>query len=405
MENKTIKIIIGALILVTLLFLGFVFYVSRPVSEQDDEGGKTEITFPETGDNAGTRRSSSSRSRIGSISSQKENRLTQLTQESVSGAAFYGTTTALYMERATGHIYKISLKGEEKIRLSNTTIPKSFEAFWSPKSDNLVVRYFDDPPQGQIKLRVKTFLISAGHLLKATTTGEVKGVATPSSISEITVSPSEDKIFYLNRLEDSVEGIVADFSNKNQKKIFELAFGEFNLHWPAKDQIFLLTKPSSRTEGYLYSLDQRTGALARVLGGIKGMTALVSPAGDKVVFSQTANNVLESGVYDAKEKNFSKLGFATLADKCVWSGKGQQTGKFLYCAVPDGAVSSDLPDGWYQGAVSFSDSVWSKNLATGETKKIFDTPRLDVVDPQLSADESYLIFTNKNDGTLWSLRL
>lgn len=394
--NKTIKIIIGALILIIMLFLGFAYYISRPIAP-DKKGEEPGTTFPQTGETEGKRRSSSSSRIGGATSSLKENRLNQLTKEAISGAAFYGTSTALYMERATGHLYKIALNGQDKVRLSNTTIPKTFEAFWSPKSDNLAVRYFDDPPQGEIKLRVKTFLVSIGHLLKATSTGEVKGVAMPGSVSEITVSPAEDKVFYLSEAEDSMEGVVADFGNKNQKKIFELPFGEFNVNWPVKDEIYLLTKPSYATEGYLYSLNQKTGSLTRVLGGIKGLTVSVSPSADRIIFSQTITG-LETGIYDAKQKTFSKLGFATLADKCAW-GK-----TVIYCAVPSGAASSDLPDSWYQGTVSFKDSVWTRNISTGETKKMFDT-QLDFMNPKLSADGSYLIFTNKNDGTLWSLKI
>ena len=164
------------------------------------------------------------------------------------------------MERATGHIYKINLDGTNKIRLSNATVPKSFEAFWSYKSDKMAVRYFEDPAARSVKLKVKTFLASIGHLLKATSTSEaeLKGLALPATVSEIAISPVEDKIFYLNQIDnDLTEGVAADFSNKNQKKIFELPFGEFNVSWPVKDNVALLTKPSAKAEGFLYFLNPK----------------------------------------------------------------------------------------------------------------------------------------------------
>ena len=115
--------------------------------------------------------------------------------------------------------------------------------------------------------------------------------------------------------------MVADFSNKNQKKIFELPFGEFNTSWPTKDNIALLTKPSAKTEGYLYFLNAKTGALTRILGETKGLTAVVSPDGEKIIFSGIYQNGTEAKIYNVKSKTVSELGFVTLADKCAWGKK------------------------------------------------------------------------------------
>ena len=371
--------------------------------------------FPDTGNSAGRKSSASlgggnSSSKFGKES--PKNILTQLTKNAISGTAYYGTTTALYMERATGHIYKINLDGTNSVRLSNATVPKSFEAIWSYKSDKMAVRYFEDPAPGSVKLAVKTFLASIGHLLKATSTSEaeLKGLALPSSVSEIAVSPAEDKVFYLNNLgNDGVEGVVADFGNKNQKKIFELPFGEFNISWPTKDNIVLLTKPSAKAEGHLYFLNSKTGVLTRILGGIKGLTAVVSPDGEKIVFGGLGQDGLpagqagmESKIYNLKTKTVSELGFATLADKCAW---GKKNKNMVYCGVPLRISGSNQPDGWYQGLVSFYDGIWSKNIATGESQNILSRFGADIMNIFVSDDENYLIFTDKNDGTLWSLKL
>ena len=408
--NKT-KIIIIAVIMIMLAAGFFAFFAGKKPADVTNEpmvvGG-----FPDTGDSAGRRSSASlgggaSSSRIGKEA--PKNILTQLTKNAISGAAYYGTTTALYMERATGHIYKINLDGTNKIRLSNATVPKSFEAKWSYKSDKMAVRYFEDPAPGSIKLTVKTFLASIGQLLKATSTSEteLKGLALPSTISEIAVSPTDDKVFYLNNLgNDLTEGVVADFSNKNQKKIFELPFGEFNISWPTKDNIVLLTKPSAKAEGYLYFLDSKTGALTRILGGIKGLMAVVSLDGENIIFSGISKDGMESKIYNMKNKTVSELGFTTLADKCAWGRKNNlPAGRMVYCAVPSKTPNSDQPDSWYQGTVSFDDGVWSKNISTGESQNILSRFGADIANIFINDDENYLIFTDKNDGTLWSLKL
>lgn len=418
--NKLTKIIITAIIIVMLASGFFAFFAGKKPEVVD--GPTTTGGFPDTGDSAG--RESSRSSSIGATTSRpasetnKANILTQLTKNAISGGTYYGppaltsqsdvgrgTTTALYMERATGHIYKINLDGTNKIRLSNATVPKSFEANWSYKSDKMAVRYFEDPKAGSVKLAVKTFLASIGHLLKATSTSEaeLKGLALPSAVSEIAVSPAEDKIFYLNSIEnDMTEGIVADFGNKNQKKIFELPFGEFNISWPTKDNIALLTKPSAKAEGHLYFLNAKTGSLTKIIGGIKGLTAVVSPDGEKVVFSGIGQNGTEAKIYNVKNKTVSSLGFSTLADKCAW---GKKNKNMVYCAIPLSISGSNQPDAWYQGMTSFDDGIWSKNVSTGESKNILSRFGADIMNISASDDENYLIFTDKNDGTLWNLKL
>lgn len=405
--NKTTKIIITAIVIIMLAAGFFAFFAGQKpavVDETTTTGG-----FPDTGDSAGRAPSRSSSAGITTSRSagetNKANVLTQLTKNAVSGAAYYGTTTTLYMERVTGHIYKINLDGTNNTRLSNATVPKSFEALWSYKSDKMAVRYFEDPAPGSVKLKVKTFLASIGQLLKATSTSEaeLKGLALPATVSEIAASPAEDKIFYLNQTDNgTTEGVVADFSNKNQKKIFELPFGEFNVSWPTKDSIALLAKPSAEVEGYLYFLNPRTGVLSRILGGTKGLTAVVSPDGEKIVFSGIGQNGTEAKIYSAKNKTVSNLGFATLADKCVW---GKKNKNMVYCAVPARISGSNQPDDWYQGITSFDDGVWSKNVSTGESKNLLNRFGADIMNIFTSDDENYLIFTDKNDGTLWSLKL
>src|SRR3989344_7888505 len=106
--NKTTKTIITAIIIIMLSAGFFAFFAGKKpvetINEPTTTGG-----FPDTGDSAGR---TFSRSLGGGASSSKlgkeapKNILTQLTKNAISGAAYYGTTTALYMERAIGHIYK-----------------------------------------------------------------------------------------------------------------------------------------------------------------------------------------------------------------------------------------------------------------------------------------------------------
>lgn len=406
--NKNTKIVIIAIIIIMLAAGFFAFFVGKP-NVPPKEAVSPSGGFPDTGNSAGAASSKDiglkdGRSSAGEI--KKTTILTQLTKNAISGAAYYGTSTALYMEKATGNIYKIKLDGSDKVRLSNTTVPETFEAFWSYKSDKMAVRYFSDAAADDIKLAVKTILVSISHLLKATSTAvmeaELKGATMPTSVSEMAVSPQEDKIFYLNQTENATEGVVADFSNKNQKKIFELAFGEFNVSWPAKDIVVLLTKPSSKAKGYLYFLNPKTGSLTRTLGDLNGLIASVSPDGEKILFNFVSQGEIKTSLFDIKQKTSSDVGFATLADKCAWSSKNKN---IVYCAAPQKIFGSDYPDSWYQGTSFFDDGIWSKNTLTGENQNILERFGADIINLRASSDDKYLIFTDKIDGTLWSLKL
>ena len=74
------------------------------------------------------------------------------------------------------------------------------------------------------------------------------------------------------------------------------------------------------------------------------------------------------------------------------------------------APSGQIPDQWYQGLLSFNDTFWEVNTDTGEITFLADPKgetgkEFDVIQPVISVNEGYFIFTNKKDGTLWSLRV
>ena len=99
------------------------------------------------------------------------------------------------------------------------------------------------------------------------------------------------------------------------------------------------------------------------------------------------------------------LPLATLArDKCIWD----RSDTLLLCAVPSDLPPALYPDAWYQGTVSFTDSLWQLDLESGNATLIdlLDIPLgLDVEKPFQDSKGDFFFFTNKKDGTLWALRL
>jgi len=113
-------------------------------------------------------------------------------------------------------------------------------------------------------------------------------------------------------------------------------------------------------------------------------------------------------LFNIKKGESKLLPFETLPEKCVWSNTNI---KVIYCAVPKAfPIGETYPDSWYQGLVSFTDSIWMINTDTMAASLIFDIEKesgeqMDVIDVQLDKKDNYLFFTNKTDLTFWSLSL
>lgn len=392
--NKKAIIILSAVIVIIIAVVGiFWYYSKKPASERP---GIISTLFPFGEEEELGLGVPPEGLPLPSIPEVKILTLTQLTKNAISGAGA-ASTTIRYIERSTGHIYEIEPSGQNRKRLSNTTILKTFESFWSSMADKMVLQYFEtDQPY----LSIKTF--SAILPPQGATTTAISGMFLPQSIMAIAISPEEEKIFYLDSTEGKATGVVADFENKKQSKIFSTPFGEFNASWPSKNIIALLTKPSATALGFFYSLDSRTGEFKRILGDIKGLTALMSRDAERVIYSQSADRELETKIFNLKSKETAAFSLTTLPEKCAWSKIDLAV---IFCSVPDNLASADYPDEWYQGLISFNDSIWQNNLSLGETILLKSNTGLDIINPFLTKDENYLVFTDKNDNTLWSLRL
>src|SRR5690606_4110878 len=98
---------------------------------------------------------------------------------------------------------------------------------------------------------------------------------------------------------------------------------------------------------------------------------------------------------------------ATLAEKCVWSETESAT---LYCGVPLSGIGAGEPDNWYKGITRFSDRLWRFDTEV-DIAEILAEPQatygvnIDASELRLSSDEGYLVFINRNDLSLWALKL
>jgi hypothetical protein len=232
----------------------------------------------------------------------------------------------------------------------------------------------------------------------------VSGTLLPDNTKDISVSPDASSMFYLFNSGNDMLGTTFNLTTSKKMQIFDSPFTEWISQWPDSKMITLTTKPSSSVPGYMYTMDQNGKNFINVLSNINGLTTLTSPSGKLILYGDGSLNL---SVYNTATNTSILLGIKTLPEKCVWGG----TSDVIYCAVPKSIPSGQYPDTWYQGEVSFSDQIWSVNIATGNTTMLVDPltvnggEDIDGIKLALDPSANYLFFVNKKDSYLWEFNL
>jgi hypothetical protein len=306
-----------------------------------------------------------------------------------------------YVERATGNIYQTFVDKIEERRFSGTVIPKIYDAYFGNNGQSVVMRHLkaDD-------MTIETFygVLPKEKLGEDIESNEIRGSFLTDGIKDISLSPDTSKIFYLQNVGQSAVGTILNLSDSKKNVTFNSDFTEWNSFWGSNKIITLTTKPSGTSLGHMYMIDVDRKNFTNVLGGINGLSTLMSPNGKLVL---VGNNNLSLYVYHTDTKVYDELGVRTMPEKCTWN----KTSEFIYCAVPEFITGGLYPDDWYRGEVSFSDQIWKISLASGSTTIIADPLLMpngeDIDGTKLSLDtgEKYLFFVNKKDSFLWHLEL
>ncbi len=397
MSRRT-KIIIGVVVVLLLVALGIFLYflfTKEPVSP--DGGG----TFPGVGDEVTPKQEPPvvlPEEKPGAF----EPILRQLSKEPTAGAVLgvrSGEAIVRYQDRATGNIFEIGANAEGEKRLTNTTIPKVYEALWSKSGTTLISRYLRDDSEVIESFSARVNLEASGA------EGELAGTFLPRGILDGAVSPDGTSFFYLTEKNGGAIGIRSDLAGNGRTQLWDSPLYEWLVLWPSQNKIFLLSKPSFLADGMLLSLDPGTGNTSLVLRNTPGLTALPNPVKPEVLFSSSREASISLSLFNMTTGARTQVGVTTFPEKCAWN-KG---GTIFYCGVPKEIPTGSYPDVWYQGVIPFTDEVWSIS-PSGVTERILDISEkrgspIDLTHPQVSTDDKFLVFTDKVSGTLWSLQM
>lgn len=313
-----------------------------------------------------------------------------------------GEIRVKFIAKENGHIFESSTVSSAKKKISNTTILGIKEAIWLQDGAEFIARFLD---RGSSE--IESFYAKIKTQDETDTVGSLEGVFLPKNIKELAIQSDKNKIFYLLQSGDGSIGIVSNPDGDGKIQMFESPLSEWTVQWPNGKKIVLTTKASSDIAGYLYLLDTDTQKLEKLLSGMDGLTTLADKSGKKILFTHKDIGRFFLSVFDTNSGKITDLPVWTFSEKCVWSEKNQD---IIYCGIPDFAPEGDELDLWYQGLVSFRDSVWMIDIET-QTAKIIIEPfetvgkEIDIIKPTLSPDEDYLFFMNKTDSHLWQLKI
>ncbi|MFA6446551.1 MAG: hypothetical protein WCW14_04880 [Candidatus Paceibacterota bacterium] len=411
MSKKTI--IIGIFILFFAFIAVFVwFYLSST-----DQAAPTTPTQTSTqdlspfGSSNTTKPNSSTTTDVGTIidSTGKPKPILRLlsSEPIASGISFEkSTTTAVrFIERATGHIYETTMDDTEVRRISNTTIPKIYNAIWSADASSLVLQFLKDDNQ-----TIQTFvakLATNNATSSRISTSVVQGVSLGDNLKGITVSNDRKSVLFLVSDESGVSGITANFDGSLKKKIFGIAAREWQVSWPTTDTFLMNTKPTSYMSGYAYLVNKKTGLFNKIAENVRGLTTSVNKDLSFALIGEGDGATSNLSTLNLKTRSFIPLATKTLPEKCVWSSIDPSS---AFCAIPKEIPRGSYPDVWYQGVVSFTDSIWKIDASKGTVSLVFDIEqetgrKLDITNLELTKNESYILFTDKTDLSYWSLKI
>jgi hypothetical protein len=330
--------------------------------------------------------------------------LFRLTETPVAGAVAFtkstSTTMVRYAERATGHIYEVNPATLKKVRLTNQTLPKIYEAHFRSDGQAVLLRSLREDSDAVENLSL-TLTPPTGtstdalYKVSATTLrGDIDSVSTGAG----------NTLFY--SLNDSGAIVSSAFNNTALRTLLTSPFKGWRLAGNGS-ALVAYPKASFQAPGFAYSINTSNGAMTKLLGPLPGLAVIPDSTGTRLLYSYARSGQVVTEAKNLQTKAVITILPGTLAEKCAWSIRDKG---LLYCGSPINNPGAQDIDNWYQGRVVFSDRLWRFDANSEiaqvlfEPKTVFDLD-IDVYEPKLSPLEDYLVFINKRDLSLWALKI
>lgn len=325
-------------------------------------------------------------------------RLAQVNKSQTAGAGFVESSTSTrlrFVERGTGFIFDVMPESLALERLTNTLIPRTYEAFVTARG-RLVVRGTEE--DGGITTVVAS--------VAATSTTEGSRVLIqkrlPNGIRSIAANATGEEILYITEGSTGAVATRAAWDGTKAKEVFTSAISGWQLHWLGGERIVLVQDPSDNIPGYSYEV-QKNGALSPLLRSVPGLTLLPHPSSRAIIYG-ASGSTLTLFVRASATSTSASLPIRTIADKCVWDPKQSS---IAYCAVPQSPPVSNFLDRWHRGEIHTADAWWRVDAWAASAELLYSPGNItiDVESPVIDEKGEYVAFMNAIDKSLWLLRV
>lgn len=188
--------------------------------------------------------------------------------------------------------------------------------------------------------------------------------------------------------------------NPRQKKKTLLYRGLIsNMYGYARgSKIFLGTKSGTNMNGFLFEVDAKTNTLKTLVSG-NGLIAIPDQSGASFLTSAFFGSQVRANIFTAKDGTNKNMDVRTWKDKCTpdFSSKS-----FIFCGGVGALSEATLPEAWYMGKITTSDSLYLIDTQSQSVDIIATTDEsVDVLDPQSSSYSGILTFINKKGFAPW----
>ena len=302
----------------------------------------------------------------------------------------------LFVDRITGHIYGYSQDGLAPFQITNTTIPGVYDAYITQNGTKVFMRYFDKDTNV-----IKTITATIPSFIEGADPHPLANLKSlQDNISSFAVSESTNYFSYV--VPGYYGSSVYTVDSKNVSTTFSSPLREWSVVYGGETP-YITNKASAYLEGSTFSLPKNIYNV----GGKTGLISLPNKTGELTLSSMWSSSGLLTFISSKKTGGLSTLPIKTLASKCVW----MDTSRVL-CGVPSILTTGEegLPDDWYQGSVSFSDDLFLIDTKNAESSILFSLTGevgnpFDIIHPQINKGSTSLLFTNKQNGSMWMVNL
>lgn len=411
------KVLIGLIVLILVIAGVYFFYIRPKMNSGEPVPNVISSFFPKVTSNGNAFGPDDTPvTPDGTAATAANNPLKQLTSRPVAGYTVFNIATKVsipstdpkgkptiqtntdyylrYVSRINGYVYEMK-NGSAPLQISNILIPNIYEAVFADNNNTALLRFLRADEK-----TIATYSVPIPGLNDDGTRTQKPGIYLQDNIYSLAVSPDQTHIARITT--DSTGSLVTSSTSTGTtiKTLFRSPFQSWLPQWNTTS-VYLQTKAASTADGYLYSIDQASSRLKRILGNIKGFTASVSPSGTYVIYSETVGNTFRTRIFNTKTNAISPLSIDVLPEKCTWL-KNED----LVCAGNSTVQDAVYPDAWYAGIMHFSDQLYRISPTTNSYSVLYDgsDASFDMTNIQVDEGQGYAYFIDKNTGILWQYK-